>query len=167
MLETPRLRLRRPEERDIKTIVAIAGDWEVARRLSRMPHPYDTSHASFFLDEVVTTELSWAITRPDTDAMIGVIGLHEDETGDLELGYYLAVSAWGRSFATEAGEAICSFARDGLGVAFLRSGYHADNPASGRVLIKLGFRETGRDTRFRIADDAAMESVKMLLDFAE
>ena len=57
VLHTDRLLLRRPDERDIPAIVDIAGDWEVARRLARMPHPYTISNARFFLDVVVPSEL--------------------------------------------------------------------------------------------------------------
>jgi RimJ/RimL family protein N-acetyltransferase len=39
-LDTARLHLRRPVEQDADAIIAIVGDWEVARRLARVPHPY-------------------------------------------------------------------------------------------------------------------------------
>jgi hypothetical protein len=39
ILKTDRLKLRRPDTGDIASIVAIAGDWEVSRRLGRVPHP--------------------------------------------------------------------------------------------------------------------------------
>jgi RimJ/RimL family protein N-acetyltransferase len=39
-----------------------------------------------------------------------------------------------------------------LGYARLTSGYHADNPASGRVLAKLGFKPIGVSNRMCLAE---------------
>jgi nicotinate dehydrogenase subunit A len=39
-LQTERLMLRRPDAGDVGSITAIVGDWEVVRRLARVPHPY-------------------------------------------------------------------------------------------------------------------------------
>ncbi len=51
-LETERLMLRRPDARDVGPIMAIVGDWEVVRRLARVPHPYHETDAHFFLNTV-------------------------------------------------------------------------------------------------------------------
>ena len=50
---------------------------------------------------------------------------------------------WGRGFATEATRAVIEIARL-LGHARLSAGHFADNPASGRVLRKAGFKPTGQ-----------------------
>ena len=54
-LATARLSLRRPAERDGAAIISIVGDWDVARRLARVPHPYGPDDARFFLDRGVGT----------------------------------------------------------------------------------------------------------------
>src|SRR3954469_4661788 len=59
---TTRLVMRRPIESDMPPIIEPANDWEVARRLGRLPHPDGIVDARFFLDEVVPNELVWAIT---------------------------------------------------------------------------------------------------------
>jgi RimJ/RimL family protein N-acetyltransferase len=74
ILETPRLKLRPPAEPDLQAIAAIAGDWEVASRLSRMPHPYSEADARFFLDIVVPEELVWLIEERSSHGVVGVIG---------------------------------------------------------------------------------------------
>jgi RimJ/RimL family protein N-acetyltransferase len=84
-----------------------------------------------------------------TDAapeLIGSIGI--DTSGDEpELGYWLARDHWGRGYATEAGRAVIEIARSSLRLPRLVSGHFTDNPASGRVLEKLGFRATGQLAR--------------------
>lgn len=161
MLETPRLRLRQPAERDIPAIIAIAGDWEVARRLARMPHPYTLADARFFLDRVVTSESTWAITV--ADAMIGCVGLAPLPDGSRELGYYVGRPWWGRGYASEAAGAIVAHAFGTLGLDIVHSGHFADNPASGRVLTKIGFEVTGTGERPNMAAGRPMPSVEMRL----
>jgi RimJ/RimL family protein N-acetyltransferase len=51
---------------------------------------------------------------------------------------------WGRGYATEAGRALLAAARHGLRLKRLGAGHFLDNPASGRVLEKLGFKPTGK-----------------------
>jgi hypothetical protein len=61
VLTTVRLVLRRPAEGDLPSIVK-HNDWEVARLLGRVPHPYSMHDACFFLEKVVPNEFTWAIT---------------------------------------------------------------------------------------------------------
>jgi RimJ/RimL family protein N-acetyltransferase len=49
---------------------------------------------------------------------------------------------WGRGFATEASLALIDIAR-GLGLPRLEASHFLDNPASARVLEKLGFEPMG------------------------
>jgi RimJ/RimL family protein N-acetyltransferase len=163
VLQTARLTLRRPDEQDIPAIVAIAGDWEVARRLSRMPHPYSDANARFFLDEIVPAELVWAIVERTSGEMVGVIGLapRGDAPGSVELGYYVGRAHWGRGIATEAGGAVVAYGAGLVGPEHLRSGYFADNPASGRVLAKLGFVATGTAERPCLAAGGPRPSIEM------
>ena len=74
--------------------------------------------------------------------LIGGIGVAERD-GEAELGYWIVPSHWGRGYATEAGRAVIAAARDSLRIDRLVSGHFVDNPASGRVLRKLGFVATG------------------------
>lgn len=163
-ISTDRLALRHPVAGDLPAIATICGDWNVARRLARVPHPYGLDDARFFLDHVVPNEWVWALTLPDTDLLFGTIGLLPNDRGDAaELGYWIAPDAWGRGFATEAATAIVCLAFDTLGLSHLTSGHAVDNPASGRVLTKLGFHETGREMQPCLAMGTDILSVRMIL----
>ena len=70
-LKTERLLLRRPETGDARAIMGIVGDWEVVRRLTRVPHPYSESDAHFFLNTVVPDEWVWAITWRESREVVG------------------------------------------------------------------------------------------------
>ena len=98
--------MRCPVEADASAIIAIAGDWDVARRLGRMPHPYSHEDFRFFMERVVPSEPTWAIVLRQTNELVGVIGLNpHGDNRSAELGYYVGRPHWGRGFATEAAEA--------------------------------------------------------------
>lgn len=163
-LVTKRLLLRRPMAGDAGAIIDIVGDWDVARCLARVPHPYGPADAAFFLDQVVPAEWVWAITLQGFDELVGVVGLTPNEGEDAaELGYWLSRAQWGRGVATEAGEAVVSYGFKMLGLPYITSGYFEENPASGRVLGKLGFVETGRTMRPCLAAGKHVSSVEVCL----
>lgn len=163
-LATKRLLLRRPDDRDVDVIVSVVGDWEVARRLARVPHPYNQSDARFFLDHVVPAEWVWAVTLSGADKLLGTIGLTPEQGTDAaELGYWLAPTHWGTGITTEAAKAVVAFGFEHLGLPVITSGYFEDNHASGRVLRKLGFMETGHVMRPSLAAGGEVPSIRMVL----
>src|SRR5215469_12515291 len=105
-LETERLLLRPPEPRDVPAIVTWIGDWDVAKNLSRCPHPYIEQHAQEFLARAAEgrakgTDFNFAITRRGDAQYMGQIGLHLKD-GRFELGYWLGKPFWGSGYASEA-----------------------------------------------------------------
>ena len=77
------------------------------------------------------------------ERMIGVIDVDEGS-----LGYWIDRSAWGQGYAYEATSAVVRFAREHVGLLKLTAGRAYDNPASGRILCKLGFRSVDVVPRF-------------------
>ena len=145
-IEGDRIALRSPDVRDGARLATLAADFEVARNLARMPHPYSLADAEGFLDRVAHKR------RPDDcalfidhaeDGLIGCIGFHH-EPGGLwpEFGYWIARGHWGRGYATEAAGLALGWAAE-QGVKAAMAGHFLDNPASGRVLEKAGFLYTG------------------------
>jgi RimJ/RimL family protein N-acetyltransferase len=163
-LFTERLLLRRPDDRDVDAIVGVVGDWDVARRLARVPHPYGAADALFFIRQIVPAEWTWAITLRGSDELLGAIGLTPEEGGDTaELGYWLSPEHWGNGIVTEAARAVIAFGFERLGLPVVTSGYFDGNPASGQVLRKLGFVETGRAMQSCLATGTDVPSMRMEL----
>ena len=114
-LKTRRLFLRRPDLSDRDSIVSIVGDWNVARNLSRVPHPYGPTDAGFFLEEIVPNEWAWAITISGSRELVGAIGLTPDTNANTaELGYWLSPSLSNKGIVTEAARAVVAFGFDTL-----------------------------------------------------
>ena len=149
-LKTERLLLRPFLMTDAEAVSVLAGDEEVARNTLNIPHPYDRRHAEEWIashpgqyqrGEAVT----YAITDPSSGALIGAVGLILDPANDLaELGYWIGRDHWGHGFATEAARAVMQWAFDAFELHRIHASHFPRNPASGRVLEKLGMRHEGR-----------------------
>lgn len=146
---TERLLLRPGWVDDAPALAAAIKHRDVAMKLARLPWPYSEDDARDFLaaprGESDADFLMFARTKGEP-RLVGGIGLSERD-GDMEIGYWLSPSYWGLGFATEAGRAVVQIARHTLRLPRLVSGHFVDNPASGRVLRKLGFRATGEIVR--------------------
>ena len=164
---TRRLTLRPGWPEDAAALAAAIAYEEVVMNLARVPWPYGEADAETFLAlphdprDVVFMIVAHEAAAP---RLIGTVGMHVQ--GDThEFGYWLTPDAWGRGYATEAGQAVVDIARHALPIRRLEAGYFADNPASGRVLRKLGFRDTGRrEPRPSLARGGPVDAVVMELD---
>lgn len=159
---TPRLTLRPGWPEDAPALARAIAHEDVAFRLARLPWPYTLADAQWWLAQAHDGDnhplLIFAHDRgagvDGAPELIGGAGLHPAEMGsrtELEIGYWLTPSAWGRGYATEAARAVVDIARHALGRKRLVSGHFLDNPASGRVLRKLGFAQTGVEKRACLA----------------
>jgi RimJ/RimL family protein N-acetyltransferase len=171
---TPRLTLRPAWPEDAPLLAAALADERVVRLLARVPHPYALADAERWVaQQRGGHEPRFVITAHDAadgqrePTLIGGIGI-SDVDGGPALGYWLAPDAWGRGYATEAGRAVVEMARHALPIDRLRAWHFADNPASGRVLRKLGFRPTGTTApRPSLARQEPAPSIEYTLDLAE
>ena len=138
--------------------------------LAKVPWPYSLADAEAFVSrQRPASEAFFLILSHEGEhpRLVGGIGLAPTDEGH-ELGYWLTPDAWGRGYATEAGQAVVSIARHGLGLKRLHAGHFVDNPASGRVLQKIGFRATGVIMgRYSAGRGGIVPSRKFELDLCE
>lgn len=161
---TPRLVLRPGWPEDAGALARAIGHESVVRNLARAPWPYALEDAEAFLSLPRDAhEPRFQICTRDGDyQLIGGIGLLREGSG-WELGYWLTPAAWGRGYATEAARAVLAMA-PALGIARVEARHYVDNPASGRVLAKLGFRAIGPGRAYSLARGREVDSVEMALD---
>jgi len=142
---TDRLLLRPGWAEDAPALAQAIGDELIVRNLAVVPWPYSLRDAEAFLaaprDPLLPSLLIFERTGSEP-SLVGSCGLGRRASGAVELGYWIARPHWGQGFATEAGRALLDIAK-ALGLKRLEASHFLDNPASGRVLEKLGFRSTG------------------------
>ena len=129
---------------------AISSDPAIARNTARIPWPYTLEDAEAYLRSQQDADNAWSLLifarTSAAPRLVGGVGLHPDGE-QREIGYWIARPYWGLGFATEAAAGLLRAARGSLQMTRVSSGHFVDNPASGRVLRKLGFRPTGHVVR--------------------
>lgn len=143
-LKSKRLTLRPLERGDAGQIASLAGDWDVARMTDRIPYPYSKADAMDWIDGLPDGERVFAITYQNT--LIGLCGVMNREPGCAEIGYWIGKPWWGQGFATEAASQLVRFCFLELKFSRLICCHYIDNPASARVIEKLGFERSGTCT---------------------
>jgi RimJ/RimL family protein N-acetyltransferase len=142
---TPRLLLRPGFPEDAPALAAAIADEAIVRNLATAPWPYRMRDAEAFLacprDPVLPSFLVFERTDGEPQ-LVGSCGLGRRPSGAVEMGYWIARPFWGNGFATEACTALIQIART-LGLPSLEGSHFLDNPASARVLEKLGFEALG------------------------
>lgn len=148
-LLTARLTLGPLQAADVPALVALAGAFEIADTTATIPHPYAEADAYAFLavdaaEHAAGTALRFAV-REGGAALVGVVGLQQidRERSRAELGYWIGVPWWGRGYASEAAAATVRYGFDELGLHKIHAHYLVRNPASGKVLARIGMREEG------------------------
>ena len=150
---TQRLLLRPFIREDALIVQRLAGAYEVASKTLNIPHPYPNGMAEDWIashgpEWEAKTSLTLAVTlrtkMPDSQAIIGAVGLglclrHQRA----ELGYWLGTPYWNRGYTTEAAAALVNFGFDTLTLNRIEAGHYRSNPASGRVMQKLGMQQEG------------------------
>ena len=157
-----RLLLRPIWPEDSQALLAGIADEGVVRNLARAPWPYRAEDAHAFAALPADPfHPRFLVTRARDAAVLGCIGIDPaDAPGTVELGYWIARPHWGQGYATEAGEAVLAIAAT-LGHSEAVASHFLDNPASGKVLRKLGFEPTGRvEERFSCARGCAAQAAQ-------
>lgn len=148
-LETPRLILRPFVAADGPAVEQLAGAREIAETTLTIPHPYPAGGGAMW---IATHPAAWesgttatfAIVDRATNELVGCIGADiKKDDARAEIGYWIGIPFWNRGYCTEAAKAVVDFLFDTLGMNRIQARHLTRNPASGRVMEKLGMRREG------------------------
>lgn len=149
-LETERLVLRPLTPKDAPNLARLAGRREIADTTISIPHPYSEQQARQWLAGNVELcakgkVVVFGVQLKGDAKLVGSAGLRDikAEHAQAELGFWIAIECWGKGYATEAARAVLAFGFEQLGLNRIYAHYMVRNPASGRVLAKLGMQRKG------------------------
>ncbi len=149
VLQTKRLLLRPFVMADAPEVQRLADSYEIASTTVNIPHPYRDGVAEAWIDTHGPAfdrgeSLHLAITLAAPGRLIGAIGLMGMDGEEApELGYWVGVPWWNEGYCTEAGRALLTYAFNDLGIYRVFARHFRRNPASGRVMQKLGMQYEG------------------------
>ena len=144
---------------DVEHVYGLYSDWEVSKTLSRITFPFTCQAARQFVADAQAALACQPVSsyilgmfQRDSRSFVGIVALripaHDSTLSDDEratwdrggiLGYSVVRSQWNQGFATEGARRVVQFAFDELGLTRLQASPLRENPASQRVLERLGF----------------------------
>lgn len=149
VLKTERLLLRLLNASDVIPMEQLINDYDIASTTLAIPYPYPKGAAESFIyyrSEVARKGggFSFAIVDRRSDEFMGVIGLHTDHTHNrAELAYWLGKPYWNQGFMTEAAARTVEYGFSELNLNRLWAAAMTRNPASSRVMEKIGMQSEG------------------------
>ena len=148
-LATARLVLRPFTLADAPDVQRLAGERDVASTTRNIPHPYPDSmaeqwirtHQEHFAQGAL---VHFALVRRADHVLLGALSLRINlPDGNAKLGYWIGKPYWNHGYCTEAAHAVVKYGFEVLGLHRMHASYLTRNPASGRVLQKLGMTYEG------------------------
>jgi len=152
-ISTSKIALRPFASTDVQRVAELANDEEVSRNLRNFEYPYGTEDAANWISElpcewehgksvVFSVSLPGSESRPEE--LVGAVGIVLDQQSNRgELGYWIGRKYWGQGIATEACFSILDFAFGQLLLNKVAAECLVRNPASARVLEKVGMVQEG------------------------
>ncbi|GFS25054.1 acetyltransferase [Elysia marginata] len=152
ILITDRLQLRPFRQTDAKRVQQLAGDQRIADVTLNIPYPYQngmaeawiSSHEAYWRTQCA---IIYAITQKQApEEIIGAISLIDLTPLTAELGYWVGVQYWRQGFCTEADQTIINYGFNTLSLKRIYCHHLVRNPASERVMQKVGMRRISHKT---------------------
>ena len=148
-IETERLILRPFRLDDAPELQRLIGDRDIAATTLNIPHPYENGMAEEWIGKHQERfdkgeGVSFAITHREEGFFIGGMGLHiNKEHENAALGYWVGKPYWNKGYCTEAAQAVVRYGFEVLGLNRIHAAHMRRNPASGKVMQKIGMKHEG------------------------
>lgn len=149
VLTCERLILRPFQVSDAERVQKLAGTKDVAATTLNIPHPYPDGGAKEWIlthqERFASDEgCPLAICLQDSELLIGAIEIMIDRPHNKgSLGYWLGKEYWNKGYCTEAAREIIKYGFAKLELHKIYATHLANNPASGKVMEKLGMKQEG------------------------
>ncbi len=161
-LTTARLLLRQPTLSHVADMQRLANHPAIGGNTLNIPYPYPDGAAEAFVNKVSDQwgeggNYSFAVTRREDGMFIGMAGIHPTGHDRAELGYWLGEPFWGQGYATEAARRVIQFGFEEMRLNRIYANYFTHNPASRRVMEKVGMTFEGVLREYYIKNGAYVD----------
>lgn len=148
-ITTERLVLRLFQETDAPAVTRMCNNYNLYKSTLNLPYPYSIEDAlgwialhqdNFNADRFY----EFAVTDKASGELYGAVALSNNQRfSNGEIAYWIGEEYWGKGYATEAAQAVIDFAFEVKGFHKVFARYFQSNPASGKVMQKMGMKEEG------------------------
>ena len=159
VFETPRLILGQFTEQDAPLILQLNSDPEIVKYVHEPVLTTEEQARKIMIDSILPQYKNnlgrWATYTKSNNEFIGWCGLkYRPDLDEIDLGYRLKRSAWGKGYATEAARHTLDHGLNNLDLPVITGRAHVENLASIKVLEKIGMRFT----REEVMDDCPVKT---------
>ncbi|WHX67403.1 GNAT family N-acetyltransferase [Peribacillus frigoritolerans] len=148
-ITTKRLVLRIFQKSDAVAVTKLCNNYNIYKNTLYLPYPYTIEDALSWIEHHfdnfnANKSYEFAITDKESGKLYGAIALSNNQKfNNGEIAYWIGKKFWGNGYATEAAQAILHFALEEKQYHKVFARYFNSNPASGRVMQKLGLKKEG------------------------
>ncbi|MEE3956003.1 GNAT family N-acetyltransferase [Peribacillus frigoritolerans] len=148
-ITSKRLVLRLFQKSDAVAVTKICNNYNIYKNTLYLPYPYSIDDALSWIEHHLDNfnankSYEFAITDKESGELYGAIALSNNQKfNNGEIAYWIGGEFWGNGYATEAAQAILHFAFEEKQYHKVFARYFNSNPASGRVMQKLGLKKEG------------------------
>ncbi|WP_423407684.1 GNAT family N-acetyltransferase [Heyndrickxia sp. MSNUG] len=148
-ITTKRLKLRLFQISDAAAVTKLCNNYNIYKNTLYLPYPYSIEDALSWIEHHLNNfnankSYEFAVTDKETGDLYGAIALSNNQKfKNGEIAYWIGEEFWGNGYATEAAQGILQFAFDEKQYHKVFARYFKSNPASGRVMEKLGMKQEG------------------------
>ena len=148
-IETKRLILRPWTLDDAPEIQRFLSDRDIASNIANIPYPIEDGYAEQWvrrrIERVEKGEVvSFAITHGQEGYFIGAIGFNiNKEHNWADIGFWIGKPYWNHGYCTESAQALLEYGFDVLKLNRIWGQHMTRNPASGKVMQKIGMKYEG------------------------
>ncbi|WP_141995109.1 GNAT family N-acetyltransferase [Bacillus sp. B4EP4a] len=149
IITTERLVLRLFQTSDAATVVTLCNNYNIYKNTLYLPYPYSLNDALSWMEHhydnfMADNNYEFAVTDKVTGEVFGAIALSNNKSFNQgEIAYWIGEPYWGNGYATEAAQSILQFAFEEKKLHKVFARYFSSNPASGKVIGKIGMKKEG------------------------
>lgn len=146
IIETERLILKAYTLEDSVAVQRLASDFDIYKSTLHIPHPYDLNTAIQWIEthEKSNGLITLGAFLKETGELIGAFSLGHDEKKKMgEVGYWVGKTYWNKGYASEGAKALMDYGFVQLKLNRVYGRYLEVNPASAKVMEKIGMKHEG------------------------
>ena len=161
-ITTLNLVLKKPDNKDITSLIEELNNWNISKWLVEVPYPYSINDANYWIKKTKEDEFSFNIYL--NNKLIGGISISK-KLGNTkwELGYWIGEKYWGNKYAKEACESLIKYFFTNTSNNIIYASHMKDNMKSKKIILSLGFKEIGLGKKYSLSRQEEIEDINYQL----
>jgi len=161
-ITTLNLVLKKPNNKDITSLIEELNNWNISKWLVEVPYPYSINDANYWIKKTKEDEFSFNIYL--NNKLIGGISISK-KLGNTkwELGYWIGEKYWGNKYAKEACESLIKYFFTNTSNNIIYASHMKDNMKSKKIILSLGFKEIGLGSKYSLSRQEEIEDINYQL----